>query len=105
MGIESEQQKHHQQQINIDDLGQQQDDALLPRPELPPRMTATVQRSPPPYISNQNVFRVLMKNKRQITSLTAGLCGFLFSVCLLLLLLLLSHIIIIHLDFTTRVYN
>lgn len=67
MGNESE------QQINIDDMGHQQDDALLPRPELPPRMTATVQRSPPPYVSNQNVFRVLMKNKRQITSLTAGL--------------------------------
>lgn len=75
MGIESE------QQINIDDLGQQQDDALLPRPELPPRMTATVQRSPPPYVSNQNVFRVVMKNKRQITSLTAGLCSF-FLWCL-----------------------
>lgn len=60
---------------NGDDSGQtEQDDALLPRPELPPRMTATVQRSSRPYVSNQNIFTVLMKNIRQITSLTAGLC-------------------------------
>lgn len=55
------------------DLGHQED-ALISRPELPPRMTATVQRSPPipPHLSNENVFAVLLKNKRQITSLTAG---------------------------------
>lgn len=51
----------------------QQGDALIPRPELPPRLTASVQRSPPPYVSNQNIFAVLLRNKRQITSLTAGL--------------------------------
>lgn len=52
-----------------------QDDALLPsKPALPPRITTQVQRSPPlvPPHSNQNVFRVLVKNRRQITSLTAG---------------------------------
>lgn len=54
-----------------DDLGQQAD-ALIPRPELPPRLTTTVQRSPPPHVSNQNIFAVLLRNKRQITSLTAG---------------------------------
>lgn len=58
-------------QVN-NDLGQQ-GDALIPRPELPPRLTASVQRSPPPYVSNQNIFAVLLRNKRQITSLTAGL--------------------------------
>lgn len=72
MGIDTEQQMNH------DDLGQQQDDALLPRPELPPRMADTVQRSPPPYVTNQNPLRVLLKNKRQITSLTAGLCSVFF---------------------------
>lgn len=52
---------------------QQQEDALIPKPELPPRVSIdTVQRSPPPYVSNQNIFAVLLKNKRQITSLTAG---------------------------------
>lgn len=87
MGLESE------QQMNNDDLGQHQDDALLPRPELPPRMTATVQRSSPPYVSNQNLFRVLLKNKRQITSLTAGLCVLFFFH---------SDIIIIHQTFRKR---
>lgn len=57
------------------DLGQQ-DDALIPRPELPPRLTTTVQRSPPKHLSNQNIFEVLLRNKRQITSLTAGMYGY-----------------------------
>lgn len=52
---------------------QQPEDALIPKPELPPRVSIdTVQRSSPPYVSNQNIFAVLLKNKRQITSLTAG---------------------------------
>lgn len=58
------------------DLGQQ-GDALIPRPALPPRLTTSVQRSPPPHVSNQNIFAVLLKNRRQITSLTAGMNGFL----------------------------
>lgn len=59
----------HQQ--NENDLAKQED-SLLPSPELPPRLaTTTVQRSPP-HVSNQNIFAVLLKNKRQITSLTAG---------------------------------
>lgn len=49
----------------------QPEDALIP--ELPPRITTEVQRSPPPYVTNQNLFSVLVKNKRQITSLTAGI--------------------------------
>lgn len=49
-----------------------QEDALILRPELPPRAATTVQRSPP-HVSNQNVFAVLVKNRRQITSLTAGM--------------------------------
>lgn len=61
------------QQKQNSDLGQQED-ALIPSPDLPPRVAAmTVQRSPPPHVSNQNIFAVLVKNKRQITSLTAGL--------------------------------
>lgn len=50
----------------------QQNDALISTPELPPRLTTSVQRSSPPYVSNQNIFAVLLRNKRQITSLTAG---------------------------------
>lgn len=49
----------------------QPEDALIP--ELPPRISTEVQRSPPPYVTNQNLFSVLVKNKRQITSLTAGI--------------------------------
>lgn len=49
-----------------------QEDALILRPELPPRAATIVQRSPP-HVPNQNVFAVLVKNKRQITSLTAGM--------------------------------
>lgn len=52
------------------ELGQQED-ALIPPPDLPPRGATTVQRSPP-HVSNQNIFAVLLKNKRQITSLAAG---------------------------------
>lgn len=59
------------QQKQNSDLGQQED-ALIPSPDLPPRVAMTVQRSPP-HVSNQNIFAVLVKNKRQITSLTAGL--------------------------------
>lgn len=59
------------QKLNTD---LEQDDALLPKPALPPRIAAQqVQRSnQPPYVPNQNVLTVLVKNKRQITSLTAG---------------------------------
>lgn len=60
-----------ERQQNQNDLGQQED-ALLPSPDLPPRLSTTVQRSPPPHVSNQNIFAVLLKNKRQITSLSAG---------------------------------
>lgn len=49
----------------------QPEDALIP--ELPPRITTEVQRSTPPYVANQNLFNVLVKNRRQITSLTAGM--------------------------------
>lgn len=62
-----------EQQQNENDLGQQEDALIVPSPELPPRLTTTVQRSPPPHVSNQNIFAVLLKNKRQITSLTAGM--------------------------------
>lgn len=68
MTFVSDDQKHNS------DLGHQED-ALISRPELPPRMTFTsVQRSTPipPHLSNENVFAVLLKNKRQVTSLTAG---------------------------------
>lgn len=43
------------------------------RPQLPPRIT-NVQSSPAPYVPNQNIFAVLLKNARQISSLTAGEC-------------------------------
>lgn len=62
----------YEHQTNENDLGQQED-SLISTPELPPRLaTTTVQRSKPPHVSNQNIFAVLLKNKRQITSLTAG---------------------------------
>lgn len=60
-----------EQTYQSNDLGDQED-ALIFRPELPPRAATTVQRSPP-HVSNQNVFAVLVKNRRQITSLTAGM--------------------------------
>lgn len=41
------------------------------RPQRPPRI-ASVQSSPAPYVPNQNIFAVLLKNSRQISSLTAG---------------------------------
>lgn len=64
------------------EIDEQQEDALLTKPDLPPRLVNEVQRSPPPHVSNQNVFAVLWKNRRQITSLTAGTCentSFLFG--------------------------
>lgn len=51
---------HHDQRENF-----------LP-PELPPRL-ANDRISSPPHVTNQNIFSVLLKNKRQITSLTAGM--------------------------------
>lgn len=60
-----------EQTYQNNDLGDHED-ALIFRPELPPRIATTVQRSPPP-VSNQNIFAVLVKNRRQITSLTAGM--------------------------------
>lgn len=54
------------------ELNGEQEDALISKPDLPPRVAASVQRSPP-HVSNQNIFAVLVKNKRQITSLTAGM--------------------------------
>lgn len=51
------------------DLEQNAD--LLEKPNLPPR-NSNAQLSPAPYVLNQNIFRVLLKNIRQITSLTAG---------------------------------
>lgn len=47
------------------------------RPQLPPRI-GNVQSSPAPYVPNQNIFAVLLKNARQISSLTAG-CLILFG--------------------------
>lgn len=48
------------------------EDALIP--ERAPRITTEVQRSPAPsHANNQNLFAVLVKNRRQITSLTAGI--------------------------------
>lgn len=54
---------------------QQHSEALLQSPELPPRNATTVPAIAP-YVENQNVFRVLLKNRRQISSLTAGKCRF-----------------------------
>lgn len=52
----------------------QPEDALIPEPELAPKITTEVQRSPDlPHLTNQNLFTVLVKNRRQITSLTAGI--------------------------------
>ncbi|XP_031638404.1 uncharacterized protein LOC116350669 [Contarinia nasturtii] len=66
-----------EQKPNENDLGHQED-ALIPTPDLPPRLTTSVQRShptplSPPHVPNRNIFAVVLKNKRQITSLTAGL--------------------------------
>ncbi|XP_055308447.1 uncharacterized protein LOC129572508 [Sitodiplosis mosellana] len=55
---------------------QSQQEEILIAPELPPRLTTNrhmLQKMSKPYVSNQNQFAVLLKNKRQITSLTAGL--------------------------------
>lgn len=56
-------------------LEEEQTEQLVeqPRPQLPPRI-ANVQSSPAPYVPNQNIFAVLLKNARQISSLTAGEC-------------------------------
>lgn len=56
---------------NDTDLQQRHDEALLQSPELPPR-NASGGHANAPYVDNQNVFRVLLKNRRQISSLTAG---------------------------------
>lgn len=56
------------------DLQQQQhgpDETLLQSPQLPPR-NGTAAAGIPPYVENQNIFRVLLKNRRQISSLAAG---------------------------------
>lgn len=59
---------------NENDLGQQED-ALIPTPDLPPRLTIVQRSQPtPPHVPNHNIFAVVLKNKRQITSLTAGMC-------------------------------
>lgn len=49
-----------------------QNDILLQSPALPPRNVTVQRSSAPPYVHNQNIFAVLLKNRRQITSLTAG---------------------------------
>lgn len=72
----------------------QPEDALIP--ELPPRISTEVQRSPPPYVTNQNLFSVLVKNKRQITSLTAGINIHIFTICnFVLVALVLNSVVIV----------
>lgn len=53
------------------DTDLQHSDALIQSPALPPRNVLGYQSSVP-YVDNRNVFRVLLKNRRQISSLTAG---------------------------------
>lgn len=62
-----------EQKYQNNDLGDQEDTLIL-RPEYTTRATTTVQRSSS-HVSDQNVFAVLVKNRRQITSLTAGMCS------------------------------
>lgn len=72
----------------------QPEDALIP--DLPPRISTEVQRSSPPYATNQNLFSVLVKNKRQITSLTAGINIHIFTICnFVLVALVLKSVVIV----------
>lgn len=57
---------------NTTDTDLQQNDALLQSPALPPRNVLGNQPNVGPYVENQNIFRVLLKNRRQISSLTGG---------------------------------
>lgn len=83
-----------EQKYQNNDLGDQEDVFIL-RPELPPRAAATTVQRSSPHVSNQNVFAVLVKNRRQITSLTAGMRSqicfcFLFLFCIISNFLLFS---------------
>lgn len=50
----------------------QQNDALLQSPALPPRNVLGTHTNVGPHVENHNIFRVLLKNRRQISSLAAG---------------------------------